>query len=54
MCLFKKKPVKMVCPNCNHQWTMSKMVYLGTPYVQRGTNKLFVCAKCGSQGEKVK
>ena len=53
MCLFKKKPVKFVCPNCKHEWTMSKMTYLSTPYAQRGINQLFVCAKCGSQGRKV-
>ena len=45
MGLFSKE-VKMVCPNCGHNWTMAKSVYLCTPYVQRGVNSLFVCSKC--------
>ena len=53
MGLFNKgkkenKDVKMVCPNCKHEWTMSKFVYMTTPYAQRGVNQLFVCSKCGS------
>ena len=57
MGLFNKekkenKDVKMVCPNCKHEWTMSKFVYMTTPYAQRGVNQLFVCSKCGSQGKK--
>ena len=49
-----KKPVKMKCPNCNHEWTMSKKAYMMTPYGQRGINKFFCCAQCGSEGKKNK
>ena len=51
MGLFNKN-VKMICPNCGHEWTMKKSIYMTTPYAQRGVNQLFVCTKCGSQGEK--
>ena len=55
ICIFaSKKPVKMRCPNCGHEWTMSKRAYMTTPYSQRGVNKLFCCASCGSEGKKVK
>ena len=37
----------MICPNCGHEWTMKKSIYMTTPYAQRGINQLFVCAKCG-------
>ena len=49
--LFSKE-VKMICPNCKHEWTMSKTLYMTTPYSQRGINHLFSCVKCGSQGKK--
>lgn len=51
---ISKKPVKMKCPNCGHEWTMSKRAYMTTSYGQRGVNKLFCCAKCGSEGKKTK
>ena len=51
MGLFNKN-VKMICPNCGHEWTMKKSIYMTTPYAQRGVNQLFVCTKSGSQGEK--
>ena len=46
--------ITMQCPCCKHEWVMKKSVYMNTPYVQRGINGLFICAKCGSQGEKKK
>ena len=49
-----KKPVKMSCSHCGHTWEISKRVYMNTPYVQRGTNALFKCVKCGSEGTKSK
>ena len=52
--MLSKKPVKMKCPHCGHEWTMSKRVYMCTPYVQRGTNALFKCTECGSEGQKSK
>ena len=52
MCLFGT--VYMTCPDCGHNWSMTKFVYMTTPYAQRGVNKLFVCSKCGSQGKKTK
>lgn len=50
--MLSKKPVKMKCPHCGHEWEMSKRVYMCTPYIQRGTNTLFRCSKCGSEGGK--
>ena len=52
MGLFGRK--NMECPDCGHTWSMSWSAYMTTPYAQRGVNKLFVCAKCGSQGKLVK
>ena len=47
-----KGKTTMQCPQCGHQWTMNSSVYMTTPYIKRGENKLFVCSKCGNQGEK--
>ena len=52
--MASKKPVKMKCPHCGHEWQMSKRVYMCTPYIQRGTNTLFRCSECGSEGRKTK
>lgn len=48
------KKITMKCPSCGYTWQMSWWTYMITPYAQRGINKLFVCNKCGSQGEKNK
>lgn len=52
--LCSKKTIKMRCSCCEHEWEISKRVYMCTPYTQRGVNNLFRCAKCGSEGQKTK